>query len=50
MKATNSTIVHNPASNLRLGSGVAPIHKYLDAGVNIALGCDGARRALSPKP
>ena len=40
--AAGATIVHNPLSNLRLGSGVAPIHKYLAAGVNIALGCDGA--------
>lgn len=37
-----ATLVHNPASNLRLGSGVAPIRKYLSAGVNVALGCDGA--------
>lgn len=37
-----ATIVHNPASNLRLGSGVAPIRKYLAEGVNVCLGCDGA--------
>lgn len=39
---TKSTIVHNPLSNLRLGSGIAPILKCLRAGVNISFGCDGA--------
>jgi cytosine/adenosine deaminase-related metal-dependent hydrolase len=39
---TNSTVVHNPLSNLRLGSGIAPILKYCQAGVNVAFGCDGA--------
>lgn len=40
--ATGSTVVHNPLSNLRLGSGIAPILKYRAAGVNVAFGCDGA--------
>ncbi|MBE9179490.1 amidohydrolase [Oculatella sp. LEGE 06141] len=39
---TRSTVVHNPLSNLRLGSGIAPMLKYRQAGVNIAFGCDGA--------
>ena len=39
---TQSTVVHNPLSNLRLGSGIAPILKYYQAGVNVTFGCDGA--------
>ncbi|MEH2036757.1 amidohydrolase [Nostoc sp.] len=39
---TESTVVHNPLSNLRLGSGIAPILKYRQAGVNVTFGCDGA--------
>jgi cytosine/adenosine deaminase-related metal-dependent hydrolase len=39
--AARATIVHNPASNLKLGSGLAPLRTLLDAGVNMALGCDG---------
>jgi 5-methylthioadenosine/S-adenosylhomocysteine deaminase len=39
---TQSTVVHNPLSNLRLGSGIAPILKYRQAGINVSFGCDGA--------
>lgn len=42
LAATRSTVVHNPLSNLRLGSGIAPVLKYRAAGVNVAFGCDGA--------
>jgi len=40
--AAGASVVHNPASNLRLGSGVAPLRRYAAAGVNVALGADGA--------
>lgn len=42
MAETGSTVVHNPLSNLRLGSGIAPILKYRQAGVNVTFGCDGS--------
>ncbi len=39
---TGATPVHNPASNLRLGSGLASVREFLSRGVDIALGTDGA--------
>ena len=33
-------IVHNPASNLKLKSGIAPILEMRRAGIELALGCD----------
>ena len=44
LAATGATLVHNPVSNLRLGSGLAPILKCLQAGVNVSFGCDGAAK------
>ncbi len=41
MKAKDVTLVHNPSSNLKLGSGVAPIPKALGKGIRVALGTDG---------
>ena len=36
------SVAHNPVSNLKLGSGVMPYSKFKNAGLNIALGTDGA--------
>lgn len=41
MKDKGVSCVHNPYSNLKLGSGVAPIPAMWKAGVNVALGTDG---------
>ena len=41
-KKYNLTCVHHPSSNMKLGSGFAPIQKMLDMGINVALGTDGA--------
>eukprot|EP00010_Vexillifera_abyssalis_P006573 CAMPEP_0201547990 /NCGR_PEP_ID=MMETSP0173_2-20130828/4497_1 /ASSEMBLY_ACC=CAM_ASM_000268 /TAXON_ID=218659 /ORGANISM="Vexillifera sp., Strain DIVA3 564/2" /LENGTH=405 /DNA_ID=CAMNT_0047957211 /DNA_START=181 /DNA_END=1398 /DNA_ORIENTATION=+ len=42
LKKTGATAVHNALSNLRLGSGIAPLLKYIDQGVNVSYGCDGS--------
>ena len=38
---TGATVQHNPTSNLKVGSGLAPIRALLDAGVNVSMGTDG---------
>jgi guanine deaminase len=41
--ATHGAMVaHNPASNLKLGSGLAPIREILDAGIPVGIGSDGS--------
>lgn len=35
------TISHNPSSNMKLASGIAPVAKYLEDGVNVTIGTDG---------
>ncbi len=39
---SGANIVYNPDSNMKLGSGVAPIPAYLRDGISVALGTDGA--------
>lgn len=40
-KRHNCTVVTCPGSNTKLASGIAPISKYLEKGLNIAIGTDG---------
>ena len=42
LKKYNVTIAHNPASNLKLGSGIAPVYSFVKNGLNVSLGTDGA--------
>lgn len=42
MGAADCSIVHNAISNQKLGAGIAPLRRLIDAGVNIGLGTDGA--------
>jgi cytosine/adenosine deaminase-related metal-dependent hydrolase len=39
---TSTVLVTNPSSNLKLGSGVAPVQAFKRAGATVALGSDGA--------
>jgi len=39
---TGSHVVHCPQSNMKLASGFCPVQRLMDAGVNVALGTDGA--------
>ncbi|MFC6492289.1 amidohydrolase family protein [Ancylobacter dichloromethanicus] len=41
LASTGVSIQHNPPSNLKVGSGLAPVRALLKAGVNVSLGTDG---------
>ena len=42
IKRKKIRVAHNPGSNMKLASGIAPVTKLLAEGVNVAIGTDGA--------
>lgn len=42
LKQNNVSVAHCPVSNLKLGSGIAPISKMVEKGLNVCIGTDGA--------
>jgi guanine deaminase len=45
MARAGVTAIHNPLSNLRLGSGIAPVQRMIERGLRVGLGTDGANTA-----
>lgn len=42
IKESGVNISHNPVSNMKLASGISPVAKMMDKGINLSLGTDGA--------
>jgi 5-methylthioadenosine/S-adenosylhomocysteine deaminase len=42
MKKAGVNAVHNPQSNMKLASGIAPVQRMQDLGINVALGTDSS--------
>ena len=41
LKEKQVSISHNPSSNMKLASGIAPVSKYIKKDINVAIGTDG---------
>ena len=41
LRSRGVSVAHNPTSNMKLGSGFAPIPALMDVGINVTLGTDG---------
>ena len=42
IRDTGTHVLHCPSANMKLGSGLAPVPAYLDAGISVGIGADGA--------
>jgi 5-methylthioadenosine/S-adenosylhomocysteine deaminase len=42
MKNRGVNVAHNPVSNMKIGAGVAPVPAYLERGITVGIGTDGA--------
>lgn len=42
IKERKASLSHNPTSNMKLASGISPVSRLIDNGINVTLGTDGA--------